>query len=728
VTVSIANPPAAPGALQAQATANLTYSVAVPAAPTTGGAGCSAQNPIVTFSSGAATATATINSANVVTALTIKNAGAGYTTVPTPVFTNLHCTTAPTFTATLTNGVVASFNITNPGAGYVSVPAVTITSVGGGSGATATAGITFVPPVVLQTPTTALQANNTSMDVVGCIQGQPGSPLKTYNYKFGLATPTVLDNATAPGTPVVATSTVALDDPLVLSTTSNFTAPAAPSICYTTNGMAPNATCLAGNGTTCGASPLAVPATAANFATNTLMAIACDPASTTAQTNSAPYAAALNVVVGTPNPSVAGGTYYNTQSPTLTSSTTSGAPVICYSTQAAAAPTCNAGGCTGGTPVYTAGLHIPVTQTGTVIKAVACEGPYTSAVSTNTYVLNVSPIILSNDPVLPLSYTNTPPNCGGVHSEIDVGLDCSEGTAGGSPGCSTATFNAGGATTGAMAQVCYTTNGSAVTNCNPPGAGSPITCTAANTLFAAAMPTDTLGFTINALACAPGFNNSSATLTVTVAGYAAAASSTIAFTGAPATDFVVAPTNEDQLPPNNGTHGYVSLDGSKLYIGFDGLTPAATTDAVFYIGGTGAPTPPPPATTSSPAGTGTETLDGAAGFQYAIQFPTTGTTATLFAWNSALPGWVAQATGAPTVTVNAGMTAVELAVPFAGLTQIGGSKFITVLGAQVPTAGSATAHPNAVFPAQTWAAGVPAHWLAYPVGSCLYPNDPLAIH
>jgi len=85
---------------------------------------------------------------------------------------------------------------------------------------------------------------------------------------------------------------------------------------------------------------------------------------------------------------------------------------------------------------------------------------------------------------------------------------------------------------------------------------------------------------INALACAAGFNSSAATLPVTVTPYTSA----ITFTGAPATDFVVAPTNEDSLAGSGGLTGYFSLTGSTLYVGLAGITPAATTDTVVYFG------------------------------------------------------------------------------------------------------------------------------------------------
>ncbi len=709
-TVTVDNPPAGPGALQAQATATVKFSVAVPAAPTTGGVGCSAATQTITFTNGGgtgATATVTINAANVVTGLAIKNPGTNYVTAPT-TFTGLTCTTLPTFTTTLTNGVVTAVAVNNPGAGYLGTPNVVISG-GGGTGATAAATLTVVPP---QGVLPVLQTNNLDVDVVGCISGSPASTLKTYTYNFTESAPTVVDTTVGPTAAVVAGTTVALDDVLTLTAPSNFSAPAAPTVCYTTDGTAPNPACATAGTTTCVASGGTLTATAAAFTTNTLKAIACDPTLQTAQLNSAPYSAALSLVVGTPTPSVAGGTYFQIQNPTLASSTTSGAPVICYTTLAAATPTCNNTGCTGGTPTYTAA--IPITSTGTVLRAIACEGAFTSAVSNNTYTYAVSPIILANTPALPLSYATT--DCPGA---IDVGLDCSEGSGGGTPGCSTATFNAGGATVGAT--VCYSTDGTAVTSCAP--VANHITCGAAGTLHLPVNATQSIPVSINALACLAGFNSSAATLPVTVTPY----SSAITFTGAPATDFVVAPTNEDSLPGSGGLTGYLSLTGTTVYVGLAGITPGATTDTIVYIGNgstTNAATITSPA--APPIGAN---LNPAGGFQYAFQFPTTGTAGALYAWNNATTAWVLQGT-APTVTVGATMTTEEFSLPLSSLTQLGATP-ATITLAETEITGAGAVLWNYVGSVPTGAppgGGTFTHWFAYPTGSCLYPNDAHSIH
>ncbi len=706
--VTIDNPPAGTGALTAQAVAVVNYSVAVPATPTTGGAGCSAANPIVTFSTGTATATATINSANVVTGLTIKNPGSGYTAVPTPVFTNLGCTTAPTFTPTLINGTVVSVTVNNQGMGYLAVPAVTFSG-GGGSGAAATAALTAPQP---QAVLPSIQADKTLVDVVGCIAGAPLSALKTYTYDFTEPTPTVVDTTVGPTANVVAGTVVPLDDQLTLTATTTFGTPAAPKVCYTTDGTTPSATCATAGSTVCVANGTALAATAAAFTTNTLKAIACDPTSQTAQLNSAPYSAALSLVVGTPNPpaALAGGTYYNLVSPTLVSSTTSGAPVICYTTTAGSAPTCNGTGCTGGSLTY--GGAIPITSTGSVLKAIACEGAFSSATSTNTYTYQVSPIILANVPTLPLAYSTT--SC---PAAIDVGLDCSEGS-GMVKGCSTATFNAGGATTGAT--VCYSTDGTAVNSCT--AVMGHIICGTAGTLHTTVNALQSIPVTINALACASGFANSAATLPVTVTPYSAA----ITFTGNPFTDFVVAPTNEDAVSNSaGGGNSYLSTTASTLYVGMDGIAHAPATYTVVYLGnGVAAGA----ATASTPAISLLPPMATAAGFQYAVQFPTEGTAATLYAWSSGTTAWVAQpAASAPAITVKADMTAEEFSIALSALPQLGANPAtITMYTTEITNAGALGA-------GLAWSAPAPAafpqtHWFAHATGSCLYPADPLSIH
>jgi hypothetical protein len=69
-------------------------------------------------------------------AVTVLEGGAGYTTVPTVVFSGGGGTGAAA-TATVTQGRVVSVTFTNYGSGYTSLPGVTFSG-GGGTGATAT--------------------------------------------------------------------------------------------------------------------------------------------------------------------------------------------------------------------------------------------------------------------------------------------------------------------------------------------------------------------------------------------------------------------------------------------------------------------------------------------------------------------------------------------------------------------------------------------------------------
>jgi hypothetical protein len=190
----------------------------------------------------------------------------------------------------------------------------------------------------------------------------------------------------------------------------------------------------------------------------------------------------------------------------------------------------------------------------------------------------------------------------------------------------------------------------------------------------------------------------------------------VTFTGAPATDFVVA---QNQVPDTSGTGtGYLSLTSTALYVGMDGLAPAATTYTVVYIGN-GAATGG--ATASTPA-TGGVPLPIAAGIQYAVQFPTEGTgAAQLLAWNGT--AWGAPAAG-PTPVVNTLMTAEEFSILLSALPQLTATpSTITVLGSEVTGATVTTPAPvTAVTFPSGGAATLYGHWFAYPTGSCLYPS------
>ncbi|MFA5111196.1 MAG: multicopper oxidase domain-containing protein, partial [Desulfobaccales bacterium] len=86
-----------------------------------------------------------------VTALTLSNAGSGYTSAPT-VYIYGGGGTGATATVSLTAQPVASFKVTNGGTGYTTAPTVNIVG-GGGTGATATATINASGNVIAINPT-----------------------------------------------------------------------------------------------------------------------------------------------------------------------------------------------------------------------------------------------------------------------------------------------------------------------------------------------------------------------------------------------------------------------------------------------------------------------------------------------------------------------------------------------------------------------------------------------
>lgn len=79
-----------------------------------------------------------------VASFTISNAGSGYTSAPTVVFTGGGFTTVATATAVISGGVLTAITITFPGVGYTSAPAITFTG-GAGTGAAATAVLSTLP-------------------------------------------------------------------------------------------------------------------------------------------------------------------------------------------------------------------------------------------------------------------------------------------------------------------------------------------------------------------------------------------------------------------------------------------------------------------------------------------------------------------------------------------------------------------------------------------------------
>jgi len=177
-TITIA-PPTSPYGVQAQAVVTSITGGAVSSIQITNPGYGYNTAPSITFSSGAAAATAVVGS-GLVSALTITNAGSGYTSAPTLTFTGgggsgASAVAGPLTFKTGTIGII----VTDSGTGYTSTPTVVIDAApSGGTNAAATAivfggqvtgvvvtnpgaGYTTAPSVSFSggTPTTAATAN-----------------------------------------------------------------------------------------------------------------------------------------------------------------------------------------------------------------------------------------------------------------------------------------------------------------------------------------------------------------------------------------------------------------------------------------------------------------------------------------------------------------------------------------------------------------------------------------
>jgi hypothetical protein len=667
---------------QAAATATLGFSVAS-LAITAAGTHC-IPNPTVTFTGASttpATATATVDLTNTIIALTVTSGGSGYVAAPTVTITG--CTAATATAALNPGGSVTSVAVTAPGgSGYSAAPTVSFTG-GGGSGATATASIGTLPGTSLLT---AMQANptspNTSLNAIACSAASGSSPVVSATYTFVVATPTVVDTTRANAS-VVNGSTVPIGDTIKFASSSTFTGSGTPlSICYTTDGSAPTCACATGTSVANGATLVT---TGTSFATNTLQAIACNTAAL--QTASAVYTASLNLPALTPVATPPGGNYLSAQNVSLAS--TAGT-TICYTTTPGATPTCNAGTCTNGSATYSA--PIPVTQTGTVIKAVSCSASLMSPVSAgDTYTLSVAPIVLTNNPTNPAVCPVTPST-----NDVTIGFDCGTFTLAGGVNtggsCSTATHAAGGPTAGIGGThpiICYSTDGSAVSACLTVGVHGSITCfDAGATGTGTASLALTATTTIHALGCLAGtgiaLNNASATLPVTFTPFT---DPTITVDGV-ITDWTAA---DEAVAENSAATGlgYFTYTGSTLYFAVNGqYTPAATTYVGFYIGnGVAAGAAP-----AGRASLGTPALSSAAGIRYTFQWPTDNSAPpAAYVWNAGGGTW--DAAGFVPTVMSVGSVA-EFSIPLASLPNLGvtlgaPATVVTVIGSEVTGVGTA---------------------------------------
>jgi hypothetical protein len=707
---------------QASATATIGFPVAsitLPALPITG---CG-PTPTVHFSGGGtAAATATVDATGTITGITVT-AGGSYTTAPTVTIAAGGCGLGAVSAGTAvlaTTGSVTGVTLATGGSGYTAAPTVSFSG-GGGTGAAATAVIgaitTATAPLPVVEAALGLTTNPTVINVVACNTGAAESPVVTATYTSALAAPTVVDTTQSTATTTVSVvngSTLPIGDTIQLGTSSNFTS-GTLSICYTTDGTVPAcATCVNSAAVTAQASgpfaggfatgPIVTAVNTFAAGTNTLKAITC---STGTETASTVYSAALNLTAQTPVATPVGGTYFSNQTVTLASTT---GATICYTTDGAT-PSCTAGACTGGSSQY--GVGIPVNATGTSIKAVACSSALTSAQSaTNTYVLDVGPIVLN---------PATPATC---PSTATIGFDC----AAGSP-CSTAT-NAADGPTGAIGAndpvICYSTDGTAVTACGALGTTGSITC-----FDTVLHPTENITLntthTVHALGCLTGtgiaFNNTAATLPITFTPFTDPG---ITVDGV-LTDWDVAPVAGETVSGTAAGTGYFTYTASTLYFGLSGAyTHFGTTYAGVYIGN-GAATGG--ATVGLPAlGGAADQIPLAAGILYAFQWPTDGSAApTAYAWNAGLAAWAA-ATFTPTVGY-AGPTSTtpdqaEFSVPLSSLPALG-STTITAIESVVTTA-PASPTTAVTFPGSTplgAAAGVAyAHYFDVTLASCQSPD------
>ncbi|HEY4012332.1 MAG TPA: chitobiase/beta-hexosaminidase C-terminal domain-containing protein [Polyangiaceae bacterium] len=494
------------------------------------------------------TGIAGINAATV-TSVNITNGGAGY--VGTPLVTlSGGGGTGATATATLTGGAVTSITVTAAGSGYSTAPTVSFS--GGGPTTAATATAVVNNSVVL----TSIGTDNQKVLAVACSATKTASTVSTQTYNFAVSEPDFsFVQTTIVNGDLNAGGTVGAGQSIRLSTASNF---ASESIHYTTNGVA--ATCSTGTVISAASGNIVVAAASPL----TLSAIGCG----TAQQASAVRAATFTVTAATPTltaqitGSPTGDVSWQNTFNTVISSVTTGAQ-ICYTTNGTT-PTCSAGTCggSGATIPATNGVSVPITVSGTQLRAVACTATLasTATVAAANYTLTISNVLATGTLACP--------------STVTVGLD---------------TTGPGGPTHGV--EICYTTDGTTpLANCTSTVA-NPATCF---TSGGAGAGTSTLQATssasLNIVACDTGFLQPASIATgAAVTAY----SNTITVDGA--ITLAEWPAGDRLASTTVGTLGLLSHDATNLYFGATGYTAAAGTDVVIYLGdGTGGSTAPPP--------------------------------------------------------------------------------------------------------------------------------------
>lgn len=185
-------------------------------------------NP-TTAASGVAVLVAPINTTTLTIGAGISNGGAGYAAAPAVSFSTQTGATAPTATASITNGVVTSITITAAGSGYTSAPSVTIDAPGTGAGSAAAAASVALAPSAL-----------TSVNVTSGGAGYTIAPTVTFSAVGTGSGATATANLTGS-----AVTTVTTAPGIMVSGGANYTA--APTVTFSGGGTNPTTAATASN-------------------------------------------------------------------------------------------------------------------------------------------------------------------------------------------------------------------------------------------------------------------------------------------------------------------------------------------------------------------------------------------------------------------------------------------------------------------------------------------------